>query len=401
MVTLCTGKPCSECAVGEADRHTWLSGRRFLKITFATWPEKRLAHETVRLQTSMIAVLLEGTGILEKRGSLSKRALATIGATPGESPMQSQCPYQVLQRYNRGGSTIIGQTFLGSWALNRRAFRKAWDMQYGGERSGQGTPPAYDFCWVFLRLCPSSCNERLVVIWPMRAVCSPTDQKMSKMPGRFIEQQKLAITYRLTTCPSRTPLSLGVFFHLCHDPSSCCPFGGVNGGAWCTWSSITGVLEGRMRSMCWSAGALPAVRMDFGWLMVQAKCYFGTWFFTQLNLEELCISVTIFPHWIQLELVNRFQSYPFHANSQTACSVSSKTKTLFLFEGNLKHSYSMGTEKALIYLINIVHGCFLPACLGTSVPLITRQHRWQWSVLSLLVLHLFVAGSIPLFLTFN
>lgn len=108
------GKPCSECMMGEADRHTWLSGRRFLKITFATWPEKRLAYETVRLQTSMTAVLLERTGILEKRGSLSKCALATIGATPGESPMQSQCPYQVLQRYNRGGSTIIGQTFLGS-----------------------------------------------------------------------------------------------------------------------------------------------------------------------------------------------------------------------------------------------------------------------------------------------
>lgn len=62
----------------------------------------------------MTAVLLERTVILEERESLSKCALATIGATPGESPMQSQCPYQVLQRYNRGGSTVIGQTFLGS-----------------------------------------------------------------------------------------------------------------------------------------------------------------------------------------------------------------------------------------------------------------------------------------------
>lgn len=60
--------------------------------------------------------------------------------------MQSQCPYQVLQRYNRGGSTVIGQTFLGSSALNRRAFRKAWDMEYGRKRLGQDTPLDYDIC---------------------------------------------------------------------------------------------------------------------------------------------------------------------------------------------------------------------------------------------------------------
>ena len=108
------GKPCSQCVVGEADRQTCVSGRRSLKTTFAIWPEKRLAYETVRLQTNMIAMLLERTVILEERESLSKCTLATIGATPGESPVQSQCPYQVLQRYNRGSSTIIGQTFLGS-----------------------------------------------------------------------------------------------------------------------------------------------------------------------------------------------------------------------------------------------------------------------------------------------
>lgn len=60
--------------------------------------------------------------------------------------MQSQSPYQVLQRYNRGGSTVIGQTFLGSSTLNRRAFRKAWDMEYGRKRFGQDTPLDYDIC---------------------------------------------------------------------------------------------------------------------------------------------------------------------------------------------------------------------------------------------------------------
>lgn len=75
-----------------------------------------------------------------ERKPLSKCALAAVGVTPGESPMQSRWPYQLLESYNRGGSMIIGQTFLGSWALNRRAFRKAWDMECGTERSGQGTP---------------------------------------------------------------------------------------------------------------------------------------------------------------------------------------------------------------------------------------------------------------------
>lgn len=47
--------------------------------------------------------------------------------------------------------------------------------------------------------------------------------------------------------------------------------------------------------------------------------------------------------------------------TQTARSVVSTAETLLLFEGNLKHSYSISTEEAVIYLINIVHHCFLPA----------------------------------------
>lgn len=284
-------KPCSQRAVGGAGRQTCVSGRRSLKTTFAIWPEKKAClwdGETA----NMIAMLLERIVISEESKSLSQCALATIGATPGESPVQSQCPYQVLQRYNRGDSTVVGQTFLGSWALNRRAFRKVWNIEYGRERSGWDTPPDYDFCWVFLKFCPSSCTEHLI-IWPVRAVCSPKGQKMSETPGHFVKQQKLAITYPLMACPSRTLLSLSVFFHLCADPSFCCPFGGVTSGTWCTRLSVSDVLEGGLWSICWSAGALPAVRMDTGWLMVQARYYFVTCIFTQLDFQELSISLTI------------------------------------------------------------------------------------------------------------
>lgn len=64
------GKPCSQCVVGEADRQTCVLGRP-LKTTFAIWPEKRLAHEVVRLQTNMIAMLLKRTVILEEGEYLS------------------------------------------------------------------------------------------------------------------------------------------------------------------------------------------------------------------------------------------------------------------------------------------------------------------------------------------
>lgn len=145
---------------------------------------------------------------------------------------------------------------------------------------------------LFLRLCPSSCTEHLI-IWPVRAVCSPKGLKMSETPGHFVKQQKLAITYPLTACPSRALLSLSVFFHLSDDPSFCCPFGGVTSGTWCTWLSVTDVLEGWLWWIHWSVGALPAVGMDTGWLMVQARYYFGTCIFTQLNFQELSISVTL------------------------------------------------------------------------------------------------------------
>lgn len=62
----------------------------------------------------MIAMVLERIVISKESKSLSHCALATIGAIPGESPVQSQCSCPVLERYNRGDSTVVGQTFLGS-----------------------------------------------------------------------------------------------------------------------------------------------------------------------------------------------------------------------------------------------------------------------------------------------
>lgn len=66
-----TGEPaCEELAaraqfvVGEADMQTCLLGS---EKHICTWPEKRFACGTVRLQTRVVAMLLERTGISEER----------------------------------------------------------------------------------------------------------------------------------------------------------------------------------------------------------------------------------------------------------------------------------------------------------------------------------------------
>ena len=94
--------PCAREALltagGGRGRQTCVSGRRSLKTMFAIQPERRLARETVRWQTNTTAMLLERMVVLEERVPFAKCALATIGATPEERPMQSQCPYQVSER---------------------------------------------------------------------------------------------------------------------------------------------------------------------------------------------------------------------------------------------------------------------------------------------------------------
>lgn len=72
------------------------------------------------------------------------------------------------------------------------------------------------------------------------------------------------------------------------------PIWRVKSGTRCTWLSIAGVLESSLWLMHQSAGALPAMKVDSGCLMLQARYNFGGCFFTQLNLEEFCTSVTFY-----------------------------------------------------------------------------------------------------------
>lgn len=55
---------CTQCVVGEAGLPAVLGGP---EKHICTLPEKSFAWETVRLQTSVIAMLLERTGISEER----------------------------------------------------------------------------------------------------------------------------------------------------------------------------------------------------------------------------------------------------------------------------------------------------------------------------------------------
>lgn len=220
------------------------------------------------------------------------------------------------------------------------------------------------------------------------------------MPSHLVKQQKLAIYYPLTDLSSRSHLS--VFFHLCQHPLllswrrqqpprwvgwalQVC-WGPAMGCAVTSWSPASSenqhwVVCGSGQMLAWDLLLHPADQIYW-------TCR-NSWFVTPPI--GIC-----WPIWTEFRVIP-----PLLIHKQTGNVICCIQSWSFIsFWRQPKHSYSISTEEALIYLINIVHCCFLPACLET-VPLIKRQHRWQCSIFSLLVLHLFVPGSILPFLAFN
>lgn len=183
-----TASSCSVCVLGEAGVLICLLGS---EKHICTWSEKRFVCETVRLQTSVIAMLLERTGISEER-IFVQVYFGNCWSNTRTKPHPVTVSISGVTEVQWGLFSCLWSDFMGSWAFNRRAFRKVWDMEYSRKRSGQGSPSDYDFCRVFLRPCPSSHAEQF--IWSERAVCSLKDQEMSKMPAHFVKQKKLAIT---------------------------------------------------------------------------------------------------------------------------------------------------------------------------------------------------------------